>query len=80
VFEALRAWRRDEAKRQSVPPYVIFADRTLIDLARERPRTTEALMRIGGVGQVKLGRYGAEVLRVLGSEAPREAEFNARGT
>jgi ATP-dependent DNA helicase RecQ len=65
VFESLRAWRRDEAKRQAVPPYVIFSDRTLADLARERPRTPEALTRIGGVGQVKLARYGDAVLAVL---------------
>jgi ATP-dependent DNA helicase RecQ len=67
TFEALRAWRREEARRQSVPPYVIFADRTLADLARERPATLDALTRIGGVGQVKLARYGAAVLGVLGN-------------
>jgi ATP-dependent DNA helicase RecQ len=66
LFERLRAWRRNEAKRQAVPPYVIFADKTLIDLARVRPRTPDALARIGGVGQVKLARYGTAVLRVLG--------------
>ena len=68
TFEALRAWRREEARRQAVPPYVIFSDRTLADLARERPTTPEALTRIGGVGQVKLARYGAAVLGVLGAE------------
>jgi ATP-dependent DNA helicase RecQ len=65
LFERLRAWRRDEAKRQAVPPYVIFNDRTLADLARERPRTPDALARIGGVGQVKLARYGGAVLEML---------------
>ncbi len=70
LFERLRAWRRDEARRQGVPPYVIFNDRTLTDLARERPATPEALARIGGVGQVKLSRYGDAVLRIL--EAERE--------
>jgi ATP-dependent DNA helicase RecQ len=70
AFEALRAWRREEARRQSVPPYVIFADRTLADLARERPATLDALTRIGGVGQVKLARYGAAVLEVLRAEEP----------
>ena len=66
VFEALRAWRRDEAKRQAVPPYVIFADRTLVELARDRPATAEALLRVNGVGQAKLARYGEAVLGVLG--------------
>jgi len=39
----------------------------LADLARERPTTLDALTRIGGVGQVKLARYGAAVLEVLGN-------------
>ncbi|HUZ11760.1 MAG TPA: DNA helicase RecQ [Caulobacteraceae bacterium] len=72
VFEALRAWRRDEARRQSVPPYVIFSDRTLAELSRERPTTPEALARISGVGQVKLGRYGAAVIAVLAPYAGAE--------
>jgi ATP-dependent DNA helicase RecQ len=67
LFEALRAWRRDEAARQAVPPYVIFADRTLVELARDRPATPEALLRVNGVGQAKLERYGAAVLAVLGN-------------
>jgi len=74
TFEALRAWRREEAKRQAVPPYVIFSDRTLADLARERPATPEALTRIGGVGQVKLARYGEAVLGVLGGDASLDGE------
>jgi ATP-dependent DNA helicase RecQ len=69
LFDALRTWRRDEAKRQAVPPYVIFSDRTLSELARDRPTTPEALTRIGGVGQVKLTRYGAAVLRILSGRA-----------
>jgi ATP-dependent DNA helicase RecQ len=70
AFEALRAWRRDEARRQSVPPYVIFADRTLADLARERPGTLAAMARVGGVGEVKLARYGAAVLEILSAPQP----------
>ena len=69
AFEALRAWRREEAARQSVPPYVIFADRTLAELARDRPTTPAALLRVNGVGQAKLERYGAAVLAVLGAAA-----------
>jgi ATP-dependent DNA helicase RecQ len=65
VFEALRVWRGDEARRQAVPPYVIFADRTLVEIAQTRPRTLKALADIGGVGQVKLARYGEAVLQAL---------------
>ena len=64
-FDALRAWRREQAVAQRVPPYVIFQDRTLAEIARAEPGTLEALGRISGVGQSKLSRYGAAVLSVL---------------
>jgi ATP-dependent DNA helicase RecQ len=65
LFEALRAWRRDRAAEQHVPPYVIFHDATLSAIARERPRTLDALAKISGVGQSKLKRYGAGVLQIV---------------
>jgi ATP-dependent DNA helicase RecQ len=65
LFEALRAWRREEAARQSVPPYVIFHDSTLAEIARDRPRSPADLGRIGGVGQGKLDRYGEAVLGLV---------------
>jgi len=65
LFEALRAWRRNEAAEQSVPPYVIFADRTLQDIALLRPGNDEQLLMANGVGQSKLDRYGAAVLKVV---------------
>jgi ATP-dependent DNA helicase RecQ len=65
LFEALRAWRREEASRQRLPPYFIFNNETLVDIALTRPRTAEALSAIDGVGQTKLDRYGAAVLEVV---------------
>lgn len=65
LFDALRAWRKSEASEQRVPPYVIFHDRTLLDIARARPKTPAALAKTGGVGQGKLERYGEAVLRVV---------------
>ena len=65
MFDRLRAWRREEAATQSVPPYVIFHDRTLAEIARERPKTAAALARIGGVGQSKLDRYAEAVLKLV---------------
>lgn len=64
-FEALRAWRAAEAKTQSVPPYVIFHDSVLRDIAALRPPDLDALSNIKGVGTSKLDRYGQGVLRVL---------------
>jgi ATP-dependent DNA helicase RecQ len=51
LFEALRAWRAAEAKAQHVPPYVIFHDRTLAEIAAARPAGRAALERINGVGE-----------------------------
>ncbi|MDR3508994.1 MAG: DNA helicase RecQ [Caulobacteraceae bacterium] len=65
LFNALRAWRRDEAARQAVPPYVIFHDRTLAELAQARPANRDALARIGGVGQGKLDRYAGALLALV---------------
>lgn len=65
IFEALRAWRRDEAARQHLPPYVIFHDRTLAEIAGCKPGDLPALGAISGVGEGKLQRYGEAVLAVL---------------
>jgi ATP-dependent DNA helicase RecQ len=65
LFEALRAWRGGEAKAQHVPPYVIFHDRTLAEIAAVRPGTRAALVRLNGVGESKLARYGEAVLDVV---------------
>jgi ATP-dependent DNA helicase RecQ len=50
-----------------VPPYIIFSDRTLADIAREKPRDLTALSTINGVGEAKLEHYGRAVLGVLAS-------------
>jgi ATP-dependent DNA helicase RecQ len=65
VFDALRAWRLAEAKAQHIPPYVIFHDRTLAEIAARRPQVHAALGTINGVGDAKLARYGDAVLDVL---------------
>ena len=65
VFERLRAWRAEEAKRQGVPGYVVFGDATLAALAVHMPGNDEELLKISGIGEVKLERYGAAVLAAL---------------
>jgi len=67
LFEALRSWRGRAAKAQGVPPYVIFHDRTLTEIAGARPASRAALERISGVGEGKLARYGEAVLEVVRS-------------
>ena len=68
-FEVLRAWRRDRAAEQRVPPYVIFQDKTLLEIALAEPGDLDRLAHIPGVGQTKLDRYGAAVLQALGQAA-----------
>jgi len=65
LWEALRECRRQLAAEHNVPPYVIFHDATLKQMAAERPTDLAALLTIGGVGQAKLVRYGERFLAVL---------------
>ena len=64
LFEALRGWRLDEARRQELPPYVIFHDATLREIARRRPATRTELAEIPGIGKSKLDRYGTALLAI----------------
>jgi ATP-dependent DNA helicase RecQ len=65
LFEALRARRLQLAREQSVPPYVIFHDSTLRELASRRPLTHEAMRGISGVGEQKLQRFGTAFIAVI---------------
>ena len=73
LWEALRAWRLEEARRQELPPYVIFHDTTLIEVARRRPASLAALAEIPGIGRSKLDRYGAAVIAVVAAKAPKDS-------
>jgi ATP-dependent DNA helicase RecQ len=72
LLSALKAKRRALAEAAGVPAYVIFADRTLIEMAERRPDTLDAMAGITGVGQVKLDRHGAEFLAVILGAPPPE--------
>lgn len=65
LFEALRAWRAEQAREQGVPAYVIFHDATLREIATTRPTSIRELGGIGGVGEKKLATYGEGVLAAL---------------
>jgi len=67
LFEALRAVRKGLADAQGVPPFVVFSDATLVEMAALRPQTAEGLLQVSGVGQHKLNRYGEAFLQVLRS-------------
>ncbi|MEQ9126103.1 MAG: RQC domain-containing protein, partial [Alphaproteobacteria bacterium] len=65
LLDALKARRRELAAEQGVPAYVVFADRTLIDIAARKPRTLAAFAEAHGVGAAKLERYGETFLEVV---------------
>jgi ATP-dependent DNA helicase RecQ len=65
LFDALRACRRELAKEAGVPPYVVFHDSTLREMAALRPQTLGGLAQVSGIGTRKLEAYGEAFLRVL---------------
>ncbi|PBC62105.1 ATP-dependent DNA helicase RecQ [Streptomyces sp. Tue6028] len=81
AFEALRAWRAEQAREQGVPAYVIFHDATLREIATVWPTSVAGLGGIGGVGEKKLATYGEGVLEVLASlgGAPGETPAPSSG-
>lgn len=65
LFEQLRAVRRKIAQQEGVPPYVVFSDATLREMARLKPESESELLDVKGVGEVKLARYGQAFLAVI---------------
>ncbi|MBM4821971.1 ATP-dependent DNA helicase UvrD2 [Streptomyces actuosus] len=79
LYERLRDWRAEQARRSGQPAYCVFTDRTLIAIAEAVPEDERELVRIPGVGARKLNRYGADVLalcagRDLGADAADAAD------
>ena len=67
LFDALRACRRERALEAGIPPYVIFHDSTLREMAERKPATLNELSRISGVGTRKLEAYGQAFLETIAS-------------
>ncbi|WP_203651475.1 DNA helicase RecQ [Secundilactobacillus yichangensis] len=65
LFERLRAIRREFAKKQGVPPFVIFSDKTLRDMCAVMPQNEEEMLTVSGVGESKLAKYGEAFLKEL---------------
>jgi ATP-dependent DNA helicase RecQ len=65
LFALLRQKRKEMADEAGVPPYVIFSDRTLIEMCAYYPQSLESLLDISGVGQVKARQYGEAFLKVI---------------
>jgi ATP-dependent DNA helicase RecQ len=65
LFEALKRRRLELARDRGVPAYLVFADKSLIDMAKRKPRTPADMSRIHGMGEVKLAQYGHIFLEVI---------------
>lgn len=65
LFEALRQCRYNISQKESVPPYVIFHDKTLIEMTRKRPTTLHDMGRLTGIGEKKLDKFGQQFLDVI---------------
>jgi ATP-dependent DNA helicase RecQ len=65
LFASLKALRSSIAREEKVPPYVVFSDRTLAELAARRPRTPAGFLEVRGVGQAKLDKYGERFLAAI---------------
>jgi ATP-dependent DNA helicase RecQ len=78
LLSALKAKRRALSEEARVPAYVVFADRTLIEMAELRPKTLDDMARIGGVGAKKLERYGDAFLSVILGAEPEKLHPSRR--
>lgn len=65
LFHHLRALRKELAEEQGVPPYVVFGDATLVQMAAKKPMDEDELLEVSGVGQTKLERYGNDFLYAI---------------
>jgi len=65
LLERLKAWRLTQSRTQSVPAFVILHDKTLAEIARQRPPALMALHEIAGIGAAKLERYGATLIGIV---------------
>ena len=72
LFQRLRALRAQLARRQGVPAYAVFSDKTLRELAVVRPRTMEALKAVSGIGAAKASRYGKRFLEEIAASGGGE--------
>jgi ATP-dependent DNA helicase RecQ len=65
IFEQLRSLRSQIAQENSIPPYIVFSDKTLKDLSVKLPETKEQMLAVHGIGEVKYERYGEQFLILL---------------
>lgn len=68
IISELKAWRKRKADDMNVPPYVIFGDKTLLDLASKKPASKSELQNVYGIGTAKAEQFGKAILRIIANE------------
>lgn len=65
IASDLKEWRKKVAEEENIPPYIIFNDKTIADIAAKKPRTHDALLDVFGLGKAKSERYGSAIIRIV---------------
>ena len=65
IIQNLKAWRKRKADDLNVPPYVIFGDKTLLDLAAKKPKSRQDLLNVYGIGRAKAEEFGRSILQII---------------
>lgn len=65
IMTNLKAWRKRKADDMNVPPYVIFGDKTLLDLAAKKPKSRQELLNVYGIGRAKAEEFGRSILQII---------------
>ncbi len=68
LFVRLKAWRKKLAEEENVPPYFIFSDKTLVELANQKPSNARGLLSISGIGELKAKKFGGDILKIINND------------
>jgi len=71
LFEKLKRWRLEEARKQKVSAFIIASNKLLEELARRKPQTAQALVGVKGMGVGKIDKYGTQLLRLINPDNPK---------
>ena len=74
IITELKAWRRRKADDMNVPPYIIFGDKTLYDLAAKKPTDKQSLFGIYGIGEAKVEQFGKAIIAVIQDVVGEQAD------
>lgn len=68
LFKLLRLFRKDKSREEKVKPYILFSDKTLIEISNKKPKNYEELLEIQGIGERKIKNYGKDILRIINNK------------